>query len=205
MIVTDDLQRIGQNNATVLELLDRLLNAGVVVAGDLAINVADIELIYFRLQLMLSSAETARQAGWLPERQQRGPLPAPHAHGDVDMAPINVNARHAHGDVDMAPNNLHVRHAHEELPPSRPPIQLDPDNARNGIAQLVLTVVELLRDLLERQALRRIEGGSLRPDEEERLGLTFLRLSEEMDRVKQQFQLTDEDLNLDLGPLGKLR
>ena len=71
--------------------------------------------------------------------------------------------------------------------------------------QLVLTLVELLRELLERQALRRIDGGSLTPEEIERLGLTFLRLSEEMDRLKQQFGLTDEDLNLDLGPLGTLR
>jgi hypothetical protein len=53
-------------DCTVLELLDRLLNTGVVVAGELAITVADIELVYLRLQLLLSSAETARQAGWLP-------------------------------------------------------------------------------------------------------------------------------------------
>jgi len=71
--------------------------------------------------------------------------------------------------------------------------------------QLVLTLVELLRELLERQAIRRIEGGSLTPDEIERLGLTFLRLSEEMTRLKRQFDLTDDDLNLDLGPLGTLR
>jgi hypothetical protein len=58
---------------------------------------------------------------------------------------------------------------------------------------------------LERQALKRIEGGTLTDDEIERLGLTFLRLSEEMQRLKRQFGLTDEDLNLDLGPLGKLR
>jgi hypothetical protein len=91
------------------------------------------------------------------------------------------------------------------MAPKRPQIRLDPENARNGLVQLVLTVVELLRDLLERQALRRIESGSLGPEEEERLGLTFLRLSEEMDRLKRQFQLTDEDLNLNLGPLGRLR
>jgi hypothetical protein len=70
---------------------------------------------------------------------------------------------------------------------------------------LVLTLLELLRELLERQALRRIDGGSLTVEETERLGLTFLRLSEEMDRLKQQFGLTDADLNLDLGPLGTLR
>ena len=69
----------------------------------------------------------------------------------------------------------------------------------------MLTLVELLRELLERQALRRIDGGSLTAEEIERLGLTFLRLSQEMDRLKQEFGLTDEDLNLDLGPLGTLR
>ena len=84
-------------------------------------------------------------------------------------------------------------------------IQLQPENVRNGLAQLVLTLVELLRELLERQALRRIDAGTLAAGEVERLGTTFLRLAEEIDRLKQYFGLTDEDLNLDLGPLGKLR
>ena len=84
-------------------------------------------------------------------------------------------------------------------------IRIDPQNVSNGLVQLVLTLIELIRELLERQALRRIDGGSLTDEEIERLGLTFLRLSEEMDRLKQQFNLTDDDLNLDLGPLGKLR
>ena len=84
-------------------------------------------------------------------------------------------------------------------------IQLQPDNVRNGLAQLVLTLVELLRELLERQALRRIDAGSLTSVEVERLGATFLRLTEEIERLKQYFGFTDEDLNLNLGPLGKLR
>ena len=71
--------------------------------------------------------------------------------------------------------------------------------------QLVLTLVELLRDLLERQAIRRIDGGTLTEVEIERLGRTFLRLSEEMERLKQEFGFCDEDLNLDFGPLGRLR
>jgi len=87
--------------------------------------------------------------------------------------------------------------------PSR--IRVDPENVKNGLVQLVLTLVELIRELLERQALRRIDNGSVTPEETERLGLTFLRLSEEMDRLKRHFGLTDDDLNLDLGPLGKLR
>jgi hypothetical protein len=84
-------------------------------------------------------------------------------------------------------------------------IQLQPDNVRNGLAQLVLTLVELLRELLERQALRRIDAGSLTLGEVERMGATFLRLTEEIERLKVHFGFTDEDLNLNLGPLGKLR
>ena len=87
--------------------------------------------------------------------------------------------------------------------PSR--IQFQPDNVRNGLAQLVLTLVELLRELMERQALRRIDAGSLTAAQIERMGTTFLRLSEEIDRLKEYFGFRDEDLNLDLGPLGKLR
>jgi len=87
--------------------------------------------------------------------------------------------------------------------PSR--IKLDPENVRNGLAQLVLTLVEVLRELLERQALRRIDGGSLTPQEIERVGETFVRLAEEIERLKEYFGFTDEDLNLDLGPLGSLR
>jgi hypothetical protein len=92
--------------------------------------------------------------------------------------------------------------ARSRLPPQ---IRIDPENVRNGLMRLVLTLVELIRELLERQAMRRIDGGSLAEEEIERLGLTFLRLSEEMDRLKEQFGLSDDDLNLNLGPLGTLR
>ena len=84
-------------------------------------------------------------------------------------------------------------------------IKFNPENVRNGLAKLVLTLVELLRELLERQALRRIDGGSLTPQEIERVGETFVRLAEEIEKLKEYFGFTDEDLNLDLGPLGRLR
>ena len=92
--------------------------------------------------------------------------------------------------------------AGKAAPPRR--IALDPENVKKGLGQLVLTVVELIRQLLEKQALRRIDSGSLTDQEVERLGLTFLGLNEQMEWLKQEFGLTDEDLNLDLGPLGKL-
>jgi tRNA(Met) C34 N-acetyltransferase TmcA len=94
-----------------------------------------------------------------------------------------------------------------EAAPTRAPSQriaLDPDNVRKGLGQLVLTVIELIRKLLEKQALRRIESESLTDEEIERLGRTLLGLQEQVDWLKVQFGLTDEDLNLDLGPLGKL-
>jgi hypothetical protein len=83
-------------------------------------------------------------------------------------------------------------------------IEADPERVERGLAQLVLTLVELLRQLMERQALRRMEQGTLDEEQIERLGLTFMRLAERMDELKAEFGLRDEDLNLDLGPLGNL-
>jgi len=83
-------------------------------------------------------------------------------------------------------------------------LNADPESLEKGLAQLVLTVVELLRQLMERQALRRIESGTLTDEEVERLGRTFMALSERMDELKDTFGLEDRDLNLDLGPLGTL-
>jgi hypothetical protein len=83
-------------------------------------------------------------------------------------------------------------------------IDADPEQLEKGLAQLVLTIVELLRQLMERQALRRIDDGSLTQEEEERLGRTFLALAQRMEELKEIFGLEDKDLNLDLGPLGNL-
>jgi hypothetical protein len=83
-------------------------------------------------------------------------------------------------------------------------IEADPENVERGLVQLVLTVVELVRELMERQALRRVEAGGLSDEEVERLGRTLMLLSERMDELKEHFGLDDEDLNLDLGPLGRL-
>jgi Gas vesicle protein K len=83
-------------------------------------------------------------------------------------------------------------------------INAEGERIERGLAQLVLTLVELVRQLLERQALRRVEGGSLSDDEVERLGTALMRLEERMEELKDEFGLEDEDLNLDLGPLGRL-
>jgi hypothetical protein len=83
-------------------------------------------------------------------------------------------------------------------------IDADPESAERGLVQLVLTLVELLRQLMERQALRRVESGTLDDESVERIGRTLMALERRMGELKEHFGLTDEDLNLDLGPLGRL-
>jgi hypothetical protein len=83
-------------------------------------------------------------------------------------------------------------------------VDADPEKVERGLAQLVLTLVELLRQLMERQALRRVDAGTLDDDEIERMGQTFMQLEQRMEQLKREFGLEDRDLNLDLGPLGTL-
>jgi len=83
-------------------------------------------------------------------------------------------------------------------------LNLKQDDVKNGLGRLVLTLVKLLHELLERQAIHRIESGSLTEAEIERLGITLMRQAEEIDRLREAFNLEDRDLNIDLGPLGRL-
>lgn len=80
----------------------------------------------------------------------------------------------------------------------------DPEDVQRSVAQLVLALVEFLRRLLERQAIRRMEGETLSPEEIERIGVALMRLEETVHDLAAQFGLEPEDLNLDLGPLGRL-
>jgi len=80
----------------------------------------------------------------------------------------------------------------------------DPDEVRRSVLKLVLTLVEFVRQLLERQAIRRMEGGSMSDAETEAVGLALMRLEETVRDLAIQFGLAPEDLNLDLGPIGKL-
>ena len=83
-------------------------------------------------------------------------------------------------------------------------IDANPKNVEKGLAKLVLTLVELIRRLLEKQAMRRMDAGSLSEEEIERVGETLMKLENKMDELKQFFGFEDEDLNLNLGPLGEL-
>ena len=83
-------------------------------------------------------------------------------------------------------------------------IEANPGNAEKGLAKLVLTLIELIRKLMEKQAMRRVEAGSLTDEEIERVGETLMKLENKMKELKEIFGLKDEELNLNLGPLGDL-
>ncbi len=86
--------------------------------------------------------------------------------------------------------------------PSRARVVLEPGKVERGLLKLVLVVIELLRQVMEKQALRRIEAGSLSADEIDRLGATLMELETKIRELQKQFEI--EDLNIDLGPIGSL-
>lgn len=116
----------------------------------------------------------------------------------VESEAISDFARVMQGSSDQLASSLVGRHFQAGR------MNLDPDGVKNGLGQLVLTLVKLLHELLERQAMRRIDAGSLSEAEIERLGFTLMRQAQEIERLRKEFRLEEDDLNLDLGPLGKL-
>ncbi|MBI4743338.1 MAG: gas vesicle protein K [Actinobacteria bacterium] len=93
----------------------------------------------------------------------------------------------------------------EEVKDTNPErINIDPKNVENGMAKLVLTLIELIRKLLEKQVMRRVEGGSLSEEEIEQVGEALMKIEDKMRELKEIFGLKDEDLKIDLGPLGDL-
>jgi hypothetical protein len=112
---------------------------------------------------------------------------------------MNDKILHRPSDLDFLGDTLPS--IDRVLPPR---LNADPENLERGLAQLVLTIVELLRQLMERQAVRRMDDGSLSDEQVERLGQTFMALSERLAELREEFGLDEEDLNLNLGPLGNL-
>ena len=83
-------------------------------------------------------------------------------------------------------------------------IDANPQSVEKGLAKLVLTLIDLIRQLLEKQAMRRMEAGSLSDDQVENLGMTLMKLEDKMKELQAVFGLEERDLNINLGPLGDL-
>ena len=217
---------------TLLDLADRLLDRGVVLAGDATISVAGVDLVYLGLNAVLSSVDALERAGKLPptgstrrrERPDAGEVAQPEPNspagpsrgpnrlhpvalsGGVPAAasPAGAGPQGAEPDALLAP--LEVARSEVErvqgVLPER--VEVDPDGVERGLAKLVLTLVEFIRQLLERQAVRRMEGGGLTEAQVERMGLALQRLEEKVRELCGAFGLDPDELNVDLGPLGDL-
>jgi Gas vesicle protein K/Gas vesicle protein len=193
----------GDERLELAEVLNHVLDKGVVLRGEVMLAVADIDLIKLDLGLLLTAVESVIRRGGaegprLSEAAaQSRPRPAIGPSGSTMESQV-VESLDAPTGAAMAP----LEAVAETLPPR---LNTDPDKIENGLAKLVLTLIEVLRKVLEHQAVRRMEGGHLSDDEVERLGVALLRLNDRMQDMKGTFGLTDEDLQIDLGPLGRLR
>lgn len=128
-------------------------------------------------------------------------MTGPAAPGRPDPAHLEDVARAASRAFELLPAGP------EDSASSRRPVQrlrTDPDTVERDLMKLVLTIVELLRQLMERTALHRVDQGDLSEEQEERVGMTLMVLQDRMTELRERYHLTPEDLNLDLGPLGTL-
>ncbi len=194
------------------------------VKGEIVLSVADIDLVYLNLGLLLSAVKTVKAAGDSEEAISCSPE-GEYTHGQVKMhqgdfsdEPQPETRRKEAAPTPLANASDQGNSDHREaiaraIPAAidhelgqylAPKTTIDPKNVEKGLARLVLTLIDLLRKLMEKQAIRRIDAGQLHAEEIERVGDTFLRLDERMEQLKKTFDLKDEDLNLDLGPLGEL-
>jgi len=197
-VSADDI--FGEDRVELADLLSHVLDKGVVLKGEVMLAVADIDLVRLDLGLLLSAVESAVRRGGGARPGLFAPLPE-------NRTPARVDARSSDQVVEaLAPppaaSSATLASVADALPAR---IDADPEKMENGLAKLVLTLIEVLRKVLEHQAVRRMEGGNLSAEEIERLGVALLRLNDKMQDMKGIFGLTDEDLQIDLGPLGTLR
>ena len=184
------------------DLLSHVLDKGVVLKGEVMLAVADIDLVKLDLGLLLTAVESAMQRGG--GFASLSSLRRDASRGAIESGaqqPIRRDATSALPTTSETAQ-AELEAVAEGLPPR---VNADTETVENGLARLVLTLIEVLRKVLEHQAIRRMEGGHLTGAEVERLGVALLRLNDRMQEMKGVFGLEDEDLQIDLGPLGRLR
>jgi hypothetical protein len=214
------------------DLLNRVLDRGVVLGGDVTLSVAGVDLVFLRLSALLTSVATAREklgggshsaaspigsvatgvAARLPslaravEPAQEGEPPQiPREVSEPPRAPVTPSFARSSGTetIDSLPDAVasEIVRVAEGFPQR---VEIDPEAVQRDLARLVLTIVELLRRVVEHQAVRRMDDPSLTESDVERMGIALDRLDQQMRDMKALFGLADGDLNIDLGDLGTL-
>jgi len=171
------------DKVTLVDALDKVLEKGAVINGELVIRLADMDLFFLGLRLILTSVSKAEElSGKNFSDRNREATPE-------DIEYIEKLQRE-------------IRKAEANIPKF---IDMDnPKETEQGLAKLVLTLVELIRRLMEKEAYRRVKRGSLSPTEIQKLGLSLKAIKKKIKEIQAIFGIKDEELNIDLGPLGNL-
>ena len=169
--------------AGLVDALDKVLEKGAIINGDVVLQVADVDLVYLGLRLILTSVSKAEElSGKNFGHSNRELTPE-------DMAYIEKLQREIRRAEENIPRLIDLGH---------------PKKAEQGLAKLVLTLVELIRKLMEKEAFRRVKRGTLSPVEIQKLGLSLKAVKKKIQEIQTIFGIEDEALDLDLGPLGNL-
>jgi hypothetical protein len=171
-------------NVALVDVLDRLLEKGVVAEGEVSIRLADVDLIFLQIQLLATSL--SRVGNWQED----------------------VRA-HKQTKEEIDRDNAYIEKLDEAIKKTQEAIPKEisgnkAEDLEKGLARLVLTLVELIRRLMEREAVRQVRGQQLSTVQTQKLGMALKTLAVKMEVLKNTFDLDDEDLNIDLGPLGNL-
>lgn len=170
-----------RKKVTLIDALDRVIDKGAYVDGEIVLRVADIDLVFIGLRLLITSISRAEKLSG----RRMGALPQ---HKTENLFQIRKLEHQLRALEDNLSQIIDIG---------------KPKEASNGIAKLALTLIELIKQLMEREALRRIDLGSLTDTEIQKLGLTFKLMEKKIQQLKIIFGIKGE-LNLDLGPLGNL-
>jgi len=170
-------------NASLVDALDTVIDKGAVVQGDIVVRIADLDLLAISLKIILvSMSRLQTQQGKRTDKVNYNEM------GD------EVYLKKMENQIEKA--QVHIKQMINAG---------SAKEAESGLAQLVLTLIKLITDLVGREAMRRVEGGQLTQTEMQKLGLNLQAIETKIEELRLVFGLKEEDLNLDLGPLGKLR
>jgi hypothetical protein len=192
-----------RRSESLLDVVDSLIDKGVALDAEVVLGLADVDLVYLRVGALLAAADRVFRAGPRNRRSRRtASQPMPCAPGGetrplsagLESSPRARSGTHRATRAMTTPSSLSTR-----------PSGVATDDTSRSVIRLVLTVVEFIRQLLERQAVRRVRENTLTPLEIERLGSALMQLESTVHELADRHGLDPSDLNLDLGPLGTLR
>ena len=171
------------DNVTLVDALDKVLEKGAIINGDIVIRVADVDLVFLGLRLILTSISKAEE---MSGKSFSDP--------DKELTPEDIEyIKRLQREIKKTEENIpKIINANS------------PRETEQGLAKLVLTLVELIRRLMEKEAFRRVKKGTLSTAEVQKLGLSLKAVKKKIEEIQAIFGIEDEELNLDLGPLGNL-